>query len=381
MKKLIIKLIFLFIPVAIFVGICLAVGLDVGEVYPLSTIAQMQSQNRDIQYDLIGPGLKHLQYKYESILVQEPQIVLMGSSRTWYFREHVANRCPAAFYNASYGNSSVFEMAHMLEKIIAQDKSPEVILLSIDYPEYNGDSDYREEIRQLDELSALEYFIDSGKRTLIQVLLNPTTVMDLLSNAESRTRLGWGFVDDGSPNYYNGDGSHVETKFDDYYLPTGLDIHHVMLEQGELQYQPGSTVDEGALLALDKLLQLAADNNIEIIGFIPPFHEEIRNRLQSDGDFVYIALAHKDISDLFDAHRFPLYDFSDPETVGGSEDGMYDGWHSGERLSTQIYLEMLNREPEILSKYSDADVLEDMINNADNPYILDIDRSQLGDCE
>lgn len=377
MIKLITKFTVLCVPILLLIGICVAVGLDVGEIYPLSTIAQLQSEDREIKYDLIGTNIKHMQYKYESILVQEPQLVLMGSSRTWYFREHVANRCTRSFINASYGNSSVFEMANMLQKIIDNEKSPEVILLSIDYPDYNADSDYRGVVRQLDETTVWEYFIDGSKRSILQVLQNPQTVMNLLRDSESNTQLGWGFVTGGTPNYYNGDGSHVETKFDDGYLPTGLDIHNTMIEQEQLQYESGSTVDDNALQALETILQLAADNNIEIIGFFPPFHKEIRDQLENDERFTYIPIAHTNIIDLFDTYRFPIYDFSDPERVGGGEEGMYDGWHSGEILSTQIYLQLLRGEPDILTKYSDADYLDTLIDNANNPYTLDIDRSEL----
>ena len=377
MAKLIIKFTILGIPLLLLIAICLVVGRDVGETYPLSRVAQLQAEDRETRYDLIGTSTKHMQYKYESILVQEPQLLLMGSSRGWYFREHIANRCPASFFNASYGNSSIFEMANMLQKIINNGGNPEVILLGIDYPDFNGDSDYRGVVRQIDEVSEWDYFVDSSKRTIIQVLLHPETILDALRNPRTGSQLGWGFVISGDPNFYTGDGSYYEKKFTQDYLPIGLEIHHAMIERGELQYEVGSTIDANALQALETLLQLATDNDIEIIGFFPPIHEEIRDKLGSNPDYAYIPIAHRKIISIFDSSQFPIYDFSNPEAVSGHEEGMYDGWHSGELLSTQIYLQLLNDEAVILSKYSDVEVLENMIDNSDNSFTVDIDRSEL----
>jgi|GEM_PF-2860978 len=377
MTKIIVKFTILFIPILLLISICLAVGLHFGEIYPLSYVAELQSEDRKIQYNLTGTGTKHMQYKYESILVQEPSLLLMGSSRAWYFREQIANRCLKEFYNASYGNSSIFEIAAMLQKVIDNGKNPEVILLSLDDPDYNAESDYKGVIRQLDETSAWEYFIDSAKRMIIQVIIHPDAIGDMMNSPKSDSQLGWGFVYDEKPNYYSGDGNYIESKFDETYLPVGLDIHHVMIQNGELQYQSGFTVDNSALQALKTVLQLSSDNNIEVIGFIPPFHEEIRNKLEDGTDFAYIPLVHDEINDAFESYEFKVYDFSDSKSVGGTDAGMYDGWHSGELLSTQIYLQLLRNEPEILSKYSDIDYLEDLIESASDPYNLNIDRAAL----
>lgn len=376
MTKLFIKCTILGIPLLLLIGVCTAVGLYVGEVYPLSYVAQRQAENRQINYSIVGERIKQLMYKTTSVRVQQPEVVLMSSSRGWYFKDFLSNHCTRDFYNASVIHASVNELLYMVEEFVQLQQKPEVILLSLDYPDYNLESEFRTKSRVINEMSDWEHAVDSIQRSIVHVAVNPTITTKLL-NMHPNLDLGWGFLDSDNTDYYRGDGSYHADYFEHSILEQEIDSYLNLIANGEAQFEYGTAVDEHSLESLSMILQLAADNEIEVIGFFPPFHPDVLSQLQNNDHYDYIPLVYDAVQHLFDRYDFPVYEFSDIDSVGGNADGMYDGWHTGELLSTRIYLQLLRNEPEILSKYSDIAYLEQRIDSSTDPYDLNIDPDEL----
>jgi len=367
MVKIIIKSTILFVPILLVIGICIAVGLNVGEIYSFNYITRLQSDNREIKYSIIGSRWDHFSYKSTAINLQQPKLVLLSSSRGWHFRDYISNKNPHYFYNASVIHASINELQPMVEEFVQMDNKPEVILLSLDYPDYNADSNFRERSRQLKLVTYQEHVADAIKRSILHVLGNPSTILRIFDSQPTQ-ELGWNFVTEDDPDYYRGDGSYSTNYFTNGVLEQELPKYMNLIANGEEQFQYGSAVDETSLESLTNILRLATENDIDVIGFFPPYHTEILAKLKNNDRYSYMPLAWSSIQQVFEQYGLTVYDFSDVRSFGGDDNGMYDGWHPGELMSTEIYLQLLRNKPEILSEYSDIDYLVTIIQSATDTY-------------
>ena len=371
MKRLTRKIVILFLPIIMWIGLSIIVGLQVGGLYPISYIAQLQAENRDIKYEIIGSGNIHMEYKFQSILAQKPKLLMLGSSRSWYFKDYLSNRCPSMFYNASFGGNTIYEIRATLEEIIKYQQIPEVILITLDYPTYNLDEGDKFDIQRLHQISPWKHLLDSTKRYLIYTFSNPSLILNIFT-PKSKLELGLGFLDNGTPSYYNGDGSSPNNHFSNDNIKN-LDTNILISNQLHLH---GSEVDENALDNLETILRLSVENNIKVIGFFPPYRSDFLIEYQDLSRYSYMPLATNKIYDLFSGYGFHVYDFSDLKTINGNDKGMHDSWHPGELLSLKIYRTLMINQPEILSKYSDLKYLDTLIENTTDTYNVTIDKSK-----
>lgn len=377
MLRLSIKLCILSLLVLVCICIASGVSLWVGDMYPVSYVAQLQTEDRLIAYDLIGSRSKHIDYKIESIISHNPELLILGPSRAWHFSDYHANRCPSRFYNGSFLAATISEIELLLRHTTEQGQIPKTILISLDYVDYNGDSDYlSNEITTLDKLSTWDQVSDNIRRAIVHVTKNPAIIIDILSNLDPPKQLGWGFYEPSTLNYYEGDGSFIDEQINREYADYHVSLHKGELEERVGKFYPGATVNTNSLTSLEAVLNIAKEHQIDLIGFFPPYHGDIWRELASDDRYTFIPEAYNQVSDMFDRYGFSIYDFSDVTTVGGNNSELYDSWHSSELLTTRMYLELLRNEQDALSKYSDIDHIEDIIENATDPFWLDIDRSQ-----
>lgn len=112
-----------------------------------------------------------------------------------------------------------------------------------------------------------------------------------------------------------------------------------------------------ALTITEDILRLAEEHHISIIAILPPFRPSYYERMIESGDFDYIPDAIVELQALFGEYDVPLYDFTNPQVIGGSEAEMTDGWHITDLFSLRIYHHLLLEEPELLGQYSDVDTI------------------------
>jgi hypothetical protein len=175
-------------------------------------------------------------------------------------------------------------------------------------------------------------------------------------------RDGHGFRSDGSEQY----GDFLIADW--LWQPQQRENHLEMMRRGEQMYVYGDTVSEPSLNELSVLLDFAAQNDIMVIGFLPSYAPELWERMIARGNHRYIDALTPRLADLFAAHGFPFFDFSDGASTGTADDEFFDGWHASELSNLRLYLAILEALPDILGEYSDYAALSLVAASACNTW-------------
>ncbi len=339
----------------------------VGESMPLWMVVEMQQSDTPV---LFRPayGNRDEQFKLLSANVNQPQVLVIGSSRVLQFREHFLTENPDAFYNAAAPAWQLDEISSLLFNL---ETIPPVILLGVDPVWFN--EDYPGD--PIVEPPMSDYArIWRVNRTFIQELLDGETFdVPLLLRREEpggsggialglrAIRDGHGFRNDGSEQY----GDFLVAQ---YLWPPNLRGHHMgLFERGEEMYTEGSVVSETRLAQLDQILQWAQENDVLLIGFSPPYMPTLWDELAVSERHTYIQQLLPILEQRFTAYGFPYYEYSDGADLGATDEDFFDGWHGSERVAAQIYINIARDIPE-LDALSNLDALQEIVDTASDTF-------------
>lgn len=367
------KLFVFLLPFALVFCVLTGVMLYLGESMPLSWIVAQQ-QAADILY---RPkyGNRDQQFKTLSVNMRRPEVLALGSSRILQFRAGFFNRRPDAFYNAAAPAWTLPQVSNLLYGLDAQ-VLPRVLILAVDPPWFNDAYEADEFPAPVSDIEHLllvdrsilqdmisgEAFDRTGFENAAYFRREEPGGSGVLALGMRAIRDGHGFRSDGSEQY------------GDFLIADWLwqlqqrENHLEMMRRGEQMYVYGETVSEASLDALSRLLDFAARNDISVIGFLPSYTPQLWERMIARGNHSYIEALTPRLRELFAAHDFPFFDFSDGASTGSSDDEFFDGWHASELSNLRLYLAMLEALPEILGEYSDVEMLTRIAASATNTW-------------
>ncbi|MCA9913020.1 MAG: hypothetical protein KC496_06710, partial [Anaerolineae bacterium] len=312
-------------------------------------------------------------------LQRQPAVLLMGSSRGLYVRSRMFTRQPDAFFNAAFSAATVYELRQFADMLAANDALPPVLLLQLDLPDFNGDKqEWRTGFNLPLDAASWEMNtsqLTGGVQTVGQRwTTEPARMMQIVQQNFGAQWPEYGLTIWQHNVSFFVDGSRYNARLTPENISRGIAEHQQELAQRSSRYEAGTTVDETAISHVDHILQLAADQGTQVIGYLPPFQQFIYQELSTADDFAYVPLAQVQLAQVFAAHGFGFYDFSDLDTIGGSDEEMYDGWHGGEQLEMRIVLSLAEAEPDVLSAYVDVSQLTAEIEAVGNPFYYYVER-------
>lgn len=339
----------------------------VGESMPLEIVIQMQAGDDPILYR-VGYGNRDQDYKLMSVEYRQPEILMIGSSRVLQFRGQFLNNNPDIFYNAA---APAWQLPEVSTLLFSMKHRPDVIILGIDYPWFN-------DAYEGDPI--VEPPVNFWKRVFV---VNRTYMQDIIAGEEfDFPRLyardepggsggmalgqraiidGHGFRNDGSEQY--GDflvAGHL--------WQPNLRGHHVgLFESGEDMYIEGNIVSENGMNQMREILDWAQNENILIVGMLPPYMPSLWERMIVSENHTYIPQAQVQLADIFAEYDFPLFDYSNGADAGATDEDFFDGWHASERIALQVYLNIAQELSE-LQPYSDLDTLQEIVDTAPDTF-------------
>lgn len=365
--KFLVKLALFMLPVVIPFLLVTGGLVYIGESMPLQEVIRLQEGTLPV---LFRPayGNRDQDYKLLATNTRDPEILIIGSSRVLQFRAQFANLNPEAIFNAS---APAWELEEVSRLLFNMDVTPEVIVLGIDYPwfndDYPGDPIVEPPTNWWSRLfvvnrSYLQEVIDGDEFDYEQILSRdePGGSGGLALGLRA-IRDGHGFRNDGSEQY--GDflvAGHL-------WQPNLRGHHMGLFEDGEEMYFEGAITSETALEDFEAILQFAQDNDILVVGMLPPYMPTLWAELSVSERHQYIPQTQEAIETLFADYNFPLFDFSDVSDLGFSDEDFFDGWHHSEKVAIQLYIEMASQVPE-LAQYSDLDALQTIVDSAPDTF-------------
>lgn len=345
----------------------------IGESMPLRWVVWLQQRDDSVLF-LNRYGNRDLEFKRLSVNARRPEVMALGSSRILQFRAGFFTYDPSVFYNAAgpgWGLSDVSELLMSVD----QDALPKVLLLALSHPwfhdTYNIDIDFSD-ASDFANLFAVN-------RTLIQELMagerfdrDGFDVLEYLERADpggDGLALGMRAIRDG--HGFRSDGSE---RYGDFLVAGWLgqeqqrESHMELMRAGDEMYVDGDTVSPEKLTQLDELLAYAAENEVTVIGYLPPYMPSLWEEMLARGNHDYITQLPHELTPIFERYDFPLLDYSNGAWIDLPDDYFFDGWHPSELANLRLYLNMMNALPDLLGQYSDANVLWEIVANATDTW-------------
>jgi len=300
------------------------------------------------------------------------KILALGSSRVLQFRK---NMFKSSFYNAGYTITTIGDFKSFLEDI-PNDKYPKYLILGIDQWMFNvnynsGKVAGRPKYYWSNNFS--KYPNPNIYLSVYKGLFTGKYTVDIINNSSSN-KIGLnalvnntGFRNDGSMYYgsqisklINKDASSVDFKFNDTFS---------RIKDGNKRFEYSENINELAVDELHDLLFFCKKNNINVIGFTPPFANSVYDKMISSNKYLYINNLEKKLQKVFNKYDYEFYNYPSGKLLGSNDDQFLDGFHGGEVVYLNILIDMLKKHS-ILNEVVEIDKLYNDIKNKKNRFVL-----------
>lgn len=372
MKNFITKIIQFLFPIFIILLSVLAILFSSGENFrDLDSILD-NDHKRLIGYAYDESNYKYIKW-YELNNKPKFDVVAIGSSRVLQFRREMFQ---SSFYNAGYTIETIRDFKPFLEGI-SKKKYPEYIIIGLDQWMFNTNWDNSDLIKPRSYWQeSYTYFPSSNNiRKIFKDLFRGKISPISIYNRSSSINIGLnslinnkGLRNDGSMFYgnqidlllANDQGAH------DYKFIETINS----IDKGIKRFQHCNKVNYKALIEVEKLLEFCSKNNINVIGFLPPFPERIYHYMLTDGSYFYINNSQlmNSLKPLFQNHDFEIYDYTHGIGVNFSDDEFIDGFHGGESIYAKILIDISQKSGVLKGKIDNN--LSLMLANRKNRYQL-----------
>lgn len=332
-------------------------ALKCGELVDIEDAIELQRENCN---SLMGLGYNEQTSYYKLINADyyKADVLALGTSRVMQFKKEFFQ---GTFYNCGgsvHGNYN--EYLNFLENL---DYKPKCILLGLDAWVFNdawnqscGDYSNYVKIQKIHRSKGIML------KSMIQDWINGKWTFDDLGNYPDNIGFNGcikdeGFMCDGS--YYYGNVYRNPEEDGDYLFADTLK----RIENGVSRFEWGDHIDQDTLEQLDKLLSYCTQNDIEVIGFLPPFAPTVYETMEETGNYGYLAEIEPACVDLFNRYNFEFYNYMDGAYFDVTDDYFIDGFHGSEIVYGYIIKDMVSKGSEI-SSYTDLHHTDNILENA-----------------
>ena len=375
MRAFILNLLLFLLPLGIFFTPACVVLFMSGEFTPLASIGAL---SRSANHVIVGPAYNNFRdaYQLQEVSIRRPEITALGSSRVGQFRA-VFFKDPNFFYNASGSIGALSEFADFLKHL---PEPPRIVIAGMDHyffkPENAGNNvtmrpdPFTVPVQTYDPFFEsffrnggwwkiyADYF--SGKFKFADFFApSRETIQTIGLRALSNES---GFTNDGSN--YNAKSTRQEA-----FQSIDTLAKSITSIEGD-EYGNGISTD--ALHELQMFLTFAREQNITVIGFLPPVAHTVYQELEKHPDAHY-AYAFKNLgsvlASLYKKYGFDFYDFSDITSFRSSDSEMVEAKHGGEKMYLRILIQMAEQNSS-LRPFVDIPYLKERLANATSSYYV-----------
>lgn len=363
MKRFIKNLFLFFLPVLLFFTAMIPfyrAAVNSGEFRDLQENIKAQRNNQSI---LLGLGYNEQTpyYKLSNANYYKAEVIALGTSRVMQFKKEFFK---SNFYNcggAVGGNYN--EYINFLKNLTYK---PKVILLGLDQwvfndawnqscKEYTGFIKIEQEKRN--KAVMLKKIVKDWKHKKWKL-----SDLDMYPN-----NIGFngrikdaGFMADGS--YYYGDVYRNPQGQKDYLFKDT----YVRIMKGNGRFEWGMHIDTDTMKQLRSLLAYCSDNQIRVVGILPPFAPSVYGKMKATGNYGYLDEIEPACRKLFDGYGCELFDYTDITNLKGTDAYFVDGFHGSDVLYG-IILQDMSVQSALLAQHIDRNKLTELLSK---PYSL-----------
>ncbi len=348
MKKFLIKICLFILPLIIL--IVPPYWLFKASVEDLSDLQKLISDDKPY---ILGLAYCHIDryLKVKTIINRKPYHVwAVGSSRVMQFR---AEFFQEPFYNLGISSICLEEIQPLIS-FIPKDKYPTTIILGLDHWWFRlPKSEIKKNVLSYDSEPKIQADFNIIKSIAWHYVWRNQIASKALFETNYIKKYGLtalvfqsGFRNDGS--YCYGDQINKLLKNDstarEYQFENTIKTLELEIKNKIKAYE----VNEQAFADLRSLLKFCNDNQIFVIGVLPPLPDAINIKMNSTNIFDYRKLMNEKLTQIFTNANQEFYNFTELQTCEGSDSGMIDSTHGSEVIYAKILLEIKKKDSQFL---------------------------------
>lgn len=309
---------------------------------------------------------------------RRPRVLVLGSSRVMEVTSGIFTKCgddPRCFYNAGGAMPTIRAALDALRRL-PDGYFPEVLILAIDYwhietfpanlhspTTFDADTDALDRFKH--EILAVRTWITGSVADplLRRVLLTPWN--DGPGVGLRARQQGSGFRGDGSFDY----GRTERPALDD---PRKYDEIEGQADTGTGWFYGGTAIDQKSIEELRAILALARGHGAEVIGYMPPFMDEVASAARAGGRQPIWARVPAAAREAFDVFGYPFFDTLTNAQAGCPSVESLDGYHPTEPCNARIFARLARdaRAGPVLRPFIDPDALDRLTAQPASPMRL-----------
>lgn len=352
MKKFLIKIIIISLPIVLVLAFLFFILIKSGETTQIENAITKQNKTRG----LIGYAYSNISSTLKTKKTSEikPEVLILGTSRVMQFRDFFFNDS-ILMYNAGGGIEKIKEFKFFFDEVYEnQNKStPRLLIISLDQYFFNENWDnLSSNTYVLPDVSIKSVTPTILRQELSAILTGKITLSDISKLLSNNKNVGLtaniyndGFREDGSYYYQR----IINNNKDEHLNSFEKEITNI--EKGTRRFEYSNKVNSKALDELSNFIEYCSKNHIHVVAFLPPYAHSIIEKMNQTGKYGYIEDLYKSISPIMNKYDFKLFDFTDIESFGSSDYEAIDGFHGSEKTYLRMFIEM-SKNDSILNEFS-----------------------------
>lgn len=373
MKRFLLKLSFFLLPVFLLSAIPIYIQLWSREdFYNIDRVIKKVPHPSLFGYAYNEENYRYL--KYKTIVEHDPvEIMAIGSSRVLQFRQEMFDK---PFYNAGYVIDTIADFKQFLS-ILPKEKLPRYLIIGLDQWMFNPNKDkilrphspaWWQNNLSLNYKKSTQNFL----RIYRDIAIGKINIFDMKKRDDNIFRVGLyahldssGFRRDGS--FYYGRQiyklEHNDSTASDFQFNETL----ARVENGIIGFEHGDRLYEKAVDVFESCIQFCQEHQIKLVCFLPPFADDVYERMLTNGNHSYLKYIEPAIAELASTYQFEFYVYNSVSACGSNDRECIDGRHGSETTYARILLDMLERHS-VLNEVCSRNELQDKINKSQNRY-------------
>jgi uncharacterized protein YneR len=331
------------------------------EGYSIDRVIELQNSGSELF--LYGKAYSNDQSLYKLRLVnsKECEVIALGTSRVMQFRSGFFNK---SFCNAGGGIYNIRDFENFLKNIDEKNR-PKLLIVGLDqYFFHERWTDSQQNFVEKNKISILSskvfnIYIDFLKGKIDMEKLKSGSQHKIGINAIMKDN---GFRSDGS--YFYGE---IIKKNDTVKDKTKDSMFFINNSQG--RFIQDAMFSEKSKEELDLFLKYAHDNNIQVIGFLPPYAIDVWKEISYKKErYEYMFMIEEKIRTIFEKYDYEIYDFSDLRKINASDCEIIDGFHASDKAHLRMIISIAEGNS-IINRYADSGYLKRELENSKDCFL------------
>ena len=374
LRQVILKFGLLGIPFAAVYLLFFVVAWRSGEAMPVALVVQRQIDDPTVLYNPVRRE-KIMPYKIYTANMRDPNILVMGSSRSLQLRREMFNRRPDAFYNLGSFDWRFDRTVDALD-LLNEDTHLDLLILELDLPWFL--ENYHVEDNQIvilsrDGQASVSELFESTNATIRPLLKNPTLFVDYwnpVSPTFNQPILGLEVIRSNSGFRADGSIQHGRLIRGTADLEGSHAADRERLANRTEEFSVGSTLKPAYFEELNEVFAYARAHNTTVVAFTAPFAPYVWDVVGTQAAYAYLYDLSQRLDTLFANNGFVYFDFMNPYDLGLSLEDFNDGWHSSETAYVKMLIDMAQARPDIFDPYVDVPQLRSALDQAESTWMV-----------